>query len=236
MTPNQACDPVFLRICELNRIGRTGGKCPDYADLRIEMLALLGDVRKTMLADSSLERHWISLELPLIFFVDSMISESKLPIASEWNRKRLAYERKELAGDQKFFDLLDATLADTGVDSTARLPVFYTCLGLGFLGMHAGDPAPVQKIMASLVTRIEPPIGVEFRNKITPEAYDHVDTRNLIQPPPIRTGLLVAMFGVLLLLCIVLSLYIFQKATVGVSTDLHSIVKHSLNGGVSFWK
>jgi len=236
MTPNQACDPIFLRICELNRIGRTGERCPDYSDLRTELLALIGDVRKTMLADSGLERHWSSLELPLIFFVDSMISESKLPVASEWNRKRLAYERKELAGDQKFFDLLEANLADAGVDATARLPVYYTCLGLGFLGMHAGHPEDVQKTMASLVARIEPPIGTELRKKITPEAYDHVDTRNLIQAPPIKTSLLIAMFGALFALCAVLSGYIFQKATVGLSSDMSRIQKHSLNGGQSFWK
>jgi type VI protein secretion system component VasF len=236
MTPSEACDPVFLRISELNRIGRTGGRCPEYSDLRTEMLDLLGDVRKSMLADSSLERHWAALELPLIFFVDSMISESQLPIASEWNRKRLAYERKELAGDQKFFDLLDATLADGGVDATARIPIFYTCLGLGFLGMHAGHPEAAQKIMADLTARITPPIGAELRNKITPEAYDHVDLRNLIQPTPIRTSVLVSMYLVLLLLCAVFCGYIFQKAMIGLRIDLNSILKHSLDAVQFFWK
>ena len=36
-----------------------------------------------------------------------MISESSLPFAAQWNQNRLAYERNELAGDEKFFDLLE---------------------------------------------------------------------------------------------------------------------------------
>ena len=59
--------------------------------------------------------------MPLIFFVDSLISESTLPFAAEWNRKRLAYERNELAGDEKFFDFLDETLAEKGPDADERL-------------------------------------------------------------------------------------------------------------------
>lgn len=235
MTPNEACEPIFLRICELNRIGRTGGICPDFATLRSEMLSLLADASKTMKADSSLERHWIPLELPLIFFIDSMISESQLPIAPEWNRKRLAYERKELAGDQKFFDLLSLTLADPGVDAEARVPVFYTCLGLGFLGMHAGHPEDVQKFMTDLAARIEPPVGAGLGNKITPEAYDHVDLRNLIRPKPIRTSLLVGLFIGLLVLVLALGAYTFQKATLKLRYDLKNIQGHSPTRVKSSW-
>jgi type VI protein secretion system component VasF len=235
MTPNEACEPIFLRICELNRIGRTGGICPDFATLRGEMLSLLSDVSKTMKADSSLERHWNPLELPLIFFIDSMISESQLPVASEWNRKRLAYERKELAGDQKFFDLLEAALADPGVDAAARIPVFYTCLGLGFLGMHAGHPEAVQKYMTDLGGRIVPPIGEGDDKKITPEAYDHVDLRNLIRPKPIKTWLLVVLFIGFLLLVLALGAYSFQKATLQLRYDLQMIHKHSQSHGKSSW-
>jgi len=233
MTPTEACEPIFLRICELNRIGRTGGICPDFTALRSEMLSLLADVSKTMKADSSLERHWNPLELPLIFFIDSMISESQLPVASEWNRKRLAYERKELAGDQKFFDLLNSALADPGVDATARIPVFYTCLGLGFLGMHAGHPEDVVKPMADLAARIEPPVTEGVDKKITPEAYDHVDLRNLIQPKPIKTWLLVALFMGSLLLVLALGAYTLQKTSLQLRYDLKTIQSHSQ--GKSSW-
>lgn len=234
MTPNVACEPIFLRICELNRSGRIGGICPDFAALRSEMLTLLADVSKTMKADSSLERHWSPLELPLIFFIDSMISESQLPVASEWNRKRLAYERKELAGDQKFFDLLEAALADPGVDATARIPVFYTCLGLGFLGMHAGHPEAVQKYMTDLGDRIVPAVGEGTDKKITPEAYDHVDLRNLIRPKPIKTWLLVVLCFVFLMLSLSVGAYTLQKATLRLRYDLKSIQSHSPNQGKTF--
>jgi len=227
MTPLEACDPVFLKVCELNSIARIGTNCPDYQDLRGEMVSLIGSIRQTMVADSSLERHWSSLELPLIFFTDSMISESNLPVAAEWNRKRLAYERKELAGDQKFFDLMNATLADSGVDATARLPVYYTCIGLGFLGFHAGHPEQLQKAMNMILERIDPKVAAEASKKITPEAYDHVDIRNLIQPPPIRTSVLVALFFGLALFSFVTLCYLIEIGTVQLRYDLKTILKHS---------
>ena len=70
-------------------------------------------------AEPGLKAQWQKIELPLIFFVDSMISESGLSLAASWNRNRLAYEGKEFAGDEKFFDLLDETLNDPSEEATA---------------------------------------------------------------------------------------------------------------------
>jgi cytochrome bd-type quinol oxidase subunit 1 len=44
--------------------------------------------------------------------------------------------QRQLAGDEKFFDLLEETLNDSSEDASERLAVYYTCLGLGFMGMY----------------------------------------------------------------------------------------------------
>ena len=78
--------------------------------------------------------------MPIIFFVDSIIAESKLSCAGQWHQDRLAYEQNELAGDEKFFDLLDETLNDPSPEATERLVIYYVCLGIGFTGWYATQP------------------------------------------------------------------------------------------------
>jgi type VI secretion system protein ImpK len=140
MTPLELCEPLFTKVCLLNRLGRKSGGVASYDQLRLQIEGIFAEMRKAADSDPALRVQWEKLELPLIFFVDSMISESGLAVASTWNRNRLAYERKELAGDEKFFDLLDETLNDPSDEATLRLPVFYTCIGLGFTGWYAGQP------------------------------------------------------------------------------------------------
>ena len=57
------------------------------------------------------------MKLPLKFFVDSLISESSLPFAAQWNQDRLAYKDNELAGDERFFELLEDDKKDPTKDS-----------------------------------------------------------------------------------------------------------------------
>ena len=134
MTSLELCEPLFNKVCLLNRLGRKGAPQVSYDRLRAEIESLFKDVGARAETDPALRSQWAKLELPVSFFVDSMIAESRLSVAAQWHQRRLAYERKELAGDEKFFDLLDETLADPGEEATERLKVFYTCLGLGFCG------------------------------------------------------------------------------------------------------
>jgi hypothetical protein len=129
MTPLELCEPIFTKICVLNRLGRSQGGLLSYDQLRSEIEQLFTRIRNSADADPALKVQWQKLELPLTFFVDSMISESGLAIAATWNRNRLAYERKELTGDEKFFDLLDETLNDPSDEASQRLVVFYTAIG-----------------------------------------------------------------------------------------------------------
>src|SRR6516164_4908403 len=154
MTILELCEPLFRKICLLNRLGRKGGGSLNYEPLRLEIEELFSQARQVSQEDAELRLQWQKLELPLIFFVDSMISESGLPLAPTWNRNRLAYDRKELAGDEKFFDLLDETLADPSDEASQRLLVYYTCIGLGFTGWYASQPEYLRGKMLDLSQRI----------------------------------------------------------------------------------
>ena len=113
-------EPVFQYVCRLNRLARKSGgtsagdtsfiaKAPgapavprvaslDYAVVRSEVKAMFEDLIQKSNSDVRLNAQAKKMELPLLFFVDSMIAESSLPFAAQWNQNRLAYERNELAG------------------------------------------------------------------------------------------------------------------------------------------
>src|SRR5882762_836513 len=205
MTLLELTEPIFQYVCRLNRLARksagtsTGetsfiSKGPgapaaprlaslDYAVVRSEVKAMFEDVLQKSNGELRLSMQTKKVELPLLFFVDSMISDSSLPFAAQWNQNRLAYERNELAGDEKFFDLLEADLKDPSEEASERLAVFYTCIGLGFSGIYFRQPEFLRKTMFSIAPRIRRYIDADEAAKICADAYEGVDTRDLTEPP-----------------------------------------------------
>jgi type VI protein secretion system component VasF len=179
---------------------------------------------KSASLDPRLSEQYRLIEAPLLFFVDSMIAESSLPFAEEWNRNRMAFERNELAGDEKFFDLLDQTLADPSEQATERLAVFFTCLGLGFTGWYAGNKDYIQRKAMEISARLPPLIGVDAPARLWPDPYAHLDASNLIEPPGKKMlGIGIALAG----LCIVLfltNLYLYRWTSEDLVRHLKQIV------------
>jgi type IV/VI secretion system ImpK/VasF family protein len=223
MTPLELCEPLFNRICLLNRMGRKGGANVGYEQLRAEIETLFSELHKRAEAEPGLRVQWIRLELPLVFFVDSMIAESGLPVAATWHQHRLAYDRKELAGDEKFFDLLDETLADSSAEATERLKVYYTCLGLGFCGWYAGQPEFLRGKMTDIAGRFRTGEMPAAQDRISPEAYQHLDTRELIQPRLSKLGGLAIVFVGLCLIVAAVEVYLFRTAVLTI-TDTASAI------------
>jgi len=224
MTILELCEPLFRKVCLLNRLGRKGGGSLDYEPLRLEIEELFSQARQVSQDDAELRLQWQKLELPLIFFVDSMISESGLALAPVWNRNRIAYERKELAGDEKFFDELDETLKDPSDEATQRLQVFYTCIGLGFAGWYAGQPEYLRGKMLDISQRIRSAMETDKSARICPEAYQNVDIRDLIQAPGLRLGGIAIVFAGLCLLVTIVEIYLFRAASLTLTDSLSAIV------------
>jgi type VI secretion system protein ImpK len=223
MTPVELCEPIFTKLCVLNRLARNQGDRISYDQLRLEIEQLLAGVRNAAEADPVLRTHWQKLELPMIFFVDSMISESGLAAGATWNRTRLAYDRKELAGDEKFFDLLDETLNDPSDEASQRLVVFYTCIGLGFTGWYAGQTEYLRGKMLDISQRIRSAMETDNTVRICPETYLNVDTRDLVQPPASRLGGIAIVFAGLCLIVVTVEAYLFHAASLSLTDSLTAI-------------
>jgi type VI protein secretion system component VasF len=252
MTLLQLTEPLFQYICRLNRYARRGGaakpggettftaRMPEGAAVpargahldnvvaRSEIKALLEDMMSKASTDARLSQQARKIELPLLFFVDSMISESTLPFAAEWNQNRLAYDRQELAGDEKFFDLLDETAKDNGEDAAERLAVFYICIGLGFTGIYFKQPEFLRKTMLSIAPRVRHLVENDQNAKICPEAYEGVDTRNLVQPPSSRMLLVGLVFACFTLAVLISYFVMYRMASTNLNQSIEEVLKQDL--------
>ena len=180
MTLLELCEPLFQYVCRLRRSARMG-RTMEMNDVRNDILSTFSQMKEAAGNDHELLTQYEKIELPLIFFTDFMIKESNLPFAYDW--VELGRDRNELAGDEKFFDLLDADLADPSDSATQRLVVFYTCLGLGFTGVYTGQPESIQRLISQISARISGLMDADKKSHICPEAYENVDTRDFVEPP-----------------------------------------------------
>jgi len=235
MTLLELCDPLFQYICRLNRAGRKGGHV-EFTTVRSEVLGLFDELRNRAANDFKLASQFKTVELPLVFFVDSLIAESRLPCAKQWNKDRLATKRNELAGDEKFFDLLDDTLKDPSDEATERLTIYYTCIGLGFSGFYFSQPEYLRKKMQDIALRLRGYMEADSQAKICPESYEHTDGRDLIEPPTGRVWLMVVIFLISACTALGCNLYLFSKAAGSLKESLRVILEQEPRIGTTATK
>jgi type VI secretion system protein ImpK len=212
MTLIELTEPLFQYVCRLNRMGRSGTRA-DYTVVREELKAILEDTMQKSMSDARLAAQVKKMELPLVFFVDSMIAESKLPFAGQWHSNRLAFARNELAGDEKFFDLLEETMQDNSEEASERLAVYYTCIGLGFCGMYIGQQDYLRGKMMAIAPRIRHLIDADQTARICGEAYEKVDTRDLVEPPSRKMFLIAMVFIICTFSMFVSYIWMFKRAS-----------------------
>ena len=218
-------------VCRLNRMAKTQAH-PEFATVRSEVKDLLSQVVRNASSDVQLLNQVKKLELPMIFFIDNVVCTSRLKFASQWAEKRMATERNELAGDERFFvDFLEKDLTDTSEEAVERLAVYYVCLGLGFMGMYQNQPEKLRTYMEQIYARIPQWVDRDPRTKISEEAYKHTDTRILTDPPSNKI-ILVAIAFVFLSLSVLTICYVYYARSVQVVRE--SI--HQINDQNPEWK
>jgi type VI secretion system protein ImpK len=222
MTLLELCEPLFQYVARLSRLARMG-QSVEMNQVRSDITKLLAEVKQNAASTADLAPQYDKIELPLIFFVDFMVKESNLTFSYDWIE--FGRERNELAGDEKFFDLLDETLADPSEAATQRLAVYYTCLGLGFFGIYAGQPESILGLMSKITPRISSMMDADETSIICPAAYENVDSRDFIQPPGTKlVGIGIALIG-LLLFWSVAWLFLFITTSSGVDNAADAIIR-----------
>ena len=230
MTLLELCEPFFQYVCRLSRLARSG--CTLEMDqVRNEIKRIFDVMRAESLNNAGLTTQYDKIELPLLFFVDFMIKESTLPFAYDWYE--LGRERNELAGDEKFFDLLDENLVDTSDAATERLVIFYTCIGLGFTGVYAGQPESIQRLMSKISARISGMMDADEKSYICPEAYENVDDRDFVEPPSTKlVGIGITLIGLIVVWSIAYFCLLYWTLQ-DVDTSLDTIIEHEKSAYVT---
>ena len=224
MTLLELCEPLFLKICELNRMARLGHS-QEYLEVRSELKELLDDIQRKAGAEAKLAAQAEKLKLPLTFFADFMIASSRLKFKDEWQQNRLAKERYNvLNGDSEFFKNLQDTINDTSDEASERLAVFYVCLGLGFVGALVMQPPKLKEYMNQIFARIKHLMDLDVHARLCPDAYKCLDVRNLTEPPGKRLVFVLILFIFLCLSTMVLYVGMYVSATEKLDKTLKAIV------------
>jgi type IV/VI secretion system ImpK/VasF family protein len=219
----ELCEPLFQYACLLSRSGRRGGT-HTLNQVRSEVRALFDDMAAKASAEPKLRAVYERVELVLMVFIDWTIKESGLRFAKDW--RDLAREKGEENGDERFFDMLDDALRDQGPQSADVLGIFYTCLGLGFTGWYAGQPEHLRKRQREIAARLRISAAEGDRaSRIVPEAYEHVDTSNLIQTPGASLlGICIALVGLTVVL-FVANAYLYRVSSRELNAAIGDIVE-----------
>jgi type VI secretion system protein ImpK len=230
MTLLELCEPLFQYVCRLSRLARSG--CTLEMDqVRNEIKRIFEVMRAESLNNAGLTTQYEKIELPLLFFVDFVIKESKLTFAYDWYE--LGRERNELAGDEKFFDLLDENLVDSSDAATERLVIFYTCIGLGFTGVYAGQPESIQRLMSKISARISGMMDADEKSYICPEAYEKVDDRDFVEPPSTKlVGIGITLIGLIIVWSIAYFCLLYWTLQ-DVDNSLDTIIEHEKSAYVT---
>jgi len=231
MTLIELCEPLFQYICRLNRSARTNGPHGQAEQVRHELRGLFESIRVNSLSTPGLPDQYQKIRLPLVFAVDYFIRTGPLPFAGQWQPLAVEETPPIYTGEQSFFLELEKTMGEParGEQVAAvneRLAVFYTCMGLGFLGQHEDEPKVVHEHKEAIAARIRGMMDPEGVPRICPEAYESLIADNLTEPP-LRslTPIGVALLGLILLLFIV-NAYLYRA----MSNSLTDAVE-----GVSGW-
>jgi type VI secretion system protein ImpK len=246
MTLLELTEPLFQYVCRLNRLARKSGMAPtgetvffaksapsrsvslDYTVVRNDIKAIFEDMQQKAEKDFRLSSQFKKVELPLLFFVDSLISENTLSFAAEWNKNRLAYERNELAGDEKFFDLLDEDMKDQSEEASERLVVFYVCVGLGFTGIYFKQPEFLRKTMLSMAPRIRRWIDTDETARICPDTYEGVDSRDLTEPPSRKVLVISLIFLCLTAAAVVSYIWLYRQSTKELNASFYRVEQNKM--------
>lgn len=228
MKPHELCEPLFQYVCRLNRSARKGGPI-DADQTRTDLRALLEEIKTKASADPRLAAQFDpakgKLYLVLLFFVDHMIRSSNLSFADDWND--LAAEEGQTNGDARFFELLEETLRQHDEAANDRLAVYYTCMGLGFTGIHTGRQSYLRQKMEECWSRLRGIWDASSSTRICPEAYEHVNTSNLIEPPGRGlVGIGIALFGFIVVL-FVANAFLYRSSSEELQSAVDGVLQHS---------
>lgn len=151
MTLPELCEPLFLYLCRISRRARAG-EIISAREVRDALIATLADIRAKSIADSYLHAQFEEVEPALVLFIDEVFRATDWPFARSW--QQLPERARVSPETDRFFALVDESIADPADSAADRLAVLHTCISLAFLGRPGFEHAREKLGLISL--RIAP--------------------------------------------------------------------------------
>lgn len=148
--------PLLSKLCEFYAFKQVGKEVPYellYGTLKSELNAL--SLRCS--ASPLLQQRYAQIEQVVVFFIDYTVKEGQFSYSEQYEEMARAFH--EFSGDEKFFDLLEATLKQ-GTD-LELLRLFYILLGLGFDGIFKRERSYVHELMHQIKERLPPTFAIQ---------------------------------------------------------------------------
>jgi type VI protein secretion system component VasF len=226
-------EDFFQYLCCLLRAAKTQAH-PDFTRVRSEVKELLEKAARNAAGDARLAAQVSKTEVPLIFFADNVISNSRLHFAAQWAQRPLALDRNEPRGDERFFvGFLEEDLVNPDEEASERLAIYYVCLALGFQGIHQSHPEKILWYMEQIFPRIRQWMDNDPRTKVSEDAYRHTDVRVLTEPPSTKIAAVAVAFLFLTLSVLVVYYALYADAVKVLTDSVEFIVGQKAGGGGS---
>ncbi len=221
------CEPLLQYVCRLSRSARKGVAL-DRGQVRSDVRALLVELAAQAQGDAKLGGRFESVRLPLTVFCDEMVGEQIGAMREGWEPLADEIEGREIE-PREFFDVLEDALSDQAPGGLERVEVLHTCLGLGFTGGRtAGE---IDGLLERTTERLRPVMDTDPSARVCPEAYEHVDTSDLIQPASRSVTGIAVVLAVLMVVVVVGNALIYRAASGELRGALKTILDVVGGGG-----
>ena len=219
-TLSDHCEVLFQDLCRVSRQARAGLRVEPEA-IRADILEALEDIESR--GQSGGAGDVSAAVLPsLRVFVDWFVPEVAPACRGQW--KAMA----DGAGSAEFFAGLDAAMSDSGDEANEKLAVYLQCLGLGYTGDRDADA--IRKTMVELSARLRQRINADDTAKLCPEAYEHIDRSDLVQPPGKSLALIgVSLVGLVLVL-VAMNAFLYSQSASSLVESLSSFADREAGG------
>ena len=198
------CNPVFQCLCNYWQLSCVTNMV-DREQFQSDILGLLMEARKKSRKDPRLEREFVWLEKPLVFFIDYMVKEGRFPFRDDW--RELSRNYNELSGDEKFFDLLNETLNYPDLNNSFIL--FYIMLGLGFDGVYRYNRKYVEQCMLLCMEKASVDFDIGSEPVLLPTIKKPFIKRQ--RKLTVRVALIVS--AIFMLVCFIINIVVFSNTT-----------------------
>lgn len=159
--------PLLSKLCEFYAFKQVGQEVP-YELLCGTLKSELNAISLRCSASPLLQQRYNQIEQIVVFFIDYTVKEGNFSYSDQYEEMARAFH--EFSGDEKFFDLLEATLKQ-GTD-LELLRLFYILLGLGFDGIFKRERPYVHELMHQIKERLPPTFAVQSTELCPKEAAD----------------------------------------------------------------